>query len=183
MAVKSPRRQKPGRQSLPASMDFHLGKATAGSIVNVKSVPANMIITRTYKEALGEAPANMPDTPDSEEGGCGAGLELERKWGTPQMHFNRKYLKNTLSSDGNSVDIKEDELRPLHAAASVSVAAHHEDKLSLCSNSTSYTKRVSDSLRRSFRTLKSDLSELRPFSRKKTPVYTTATVAAKPAKQ
>lgn len=185
MAVKSPRRQKPGRQSLPASMDFHLGKATSGSIVNVKSVPANMIITRTYKEALGEASstaANIPDTPDSEEGSCGAGLEMERKWGTPQLHFNRKYLKNTLSSDGNSVDIKEDELRPLHAAASVSVAAHHEDKLSLCSNSTSYTKRVSDSLRRSFRTLKSDLSELRPFSRKKTPVYTTATVA-KSAKQ
>lgn len=157
-------------------MDFHLGKATSGSIVNVKSVPANMIITRTYKEALGEV---EPATPDSEEGSSGAGvagLELERKWGTPQLHFNRKYLKNTLNSDGNNVDVKEDELRPLHVVgAAGSGAAAHEDKLSLCSNSTSYTKRVSDSLRRSFRTLKSDLSELRPFARKKTTVYTTAT--------
>lgn len=166
-------------------MDFSLGKAT-GSIVNVKSVPPNMIITRNYTESMGNASAaatavSIPDTPDSEEGVCGAGLELERKWGTPQLHFNRKYLKNTLSSDGNSVDIKEDELRPLHAAGSVSVAAH-EDKLSLCSNSASYTKRVSDTLRRSFRALKSDLSELRPFSRKKTTVYTTAQVA-KTAKQ
>lgn len=156
-------------------MDFHMGKVTPGSMVNVKSVPANMIITRTYKEALGEV---EPATPDSEEGSCGAGaagLELERKWGTPQLHFNRKYLKNTLNSDGNSVDVKEDELRPLHAVGAAGGVAVHEDKLSLCSNSTSYTKRVSDSLRRSFRTLKSDLSELRPFARKKTTIYTTAT--------
>ncbi|KAH8421126.1 hypothetical protein KR222_006736, partial [Zaprionus bogoriensis] len=177
MAVKSPRRLKPARQSLPANMDFHhagVGAGASVSAINGKSVPANMIITRTYKEAIGEVPAaatSTPATPDSEEGSLG--LELERKWGTPQLHFNRKYLKNSLPlSDGNSLDAREDELRPLEVAGSAGAAAH-EDKISLCSNSTSYTRRVSDTLRRSFRSLKSELSEMRPFARKKTTVYTT----------
>lgn len=165
MAVKSPRHVKPARQSLPLSVDYH----TRSNGVNGKSVPASMIITRTYKEALGEI---TPSTPDAEDENS-AGADLERKWGTPQMHFNRKYLRNTLNAEGNGsgVDLKEDELRPLQETR-LSAGAN-EDKLSLCSNSTSYTKRVSDSLRRSFRSLKSDLIELRPFARKKIPVYAT----------
>ncbi|XP_034490709.1 uncharacterized protein LOC117794240 [Drosophila innubila] len=166
MAVKSPRHLKPARQSLPVSADYQ----TRSNGVNAKSVPANMIITRTYKEALGEPVT--PSTPDAEEE-TGSGVDLERKWGTPQLHFNRKYLRNTLNAEGNVVDCKEDELRPLQETRSS--AGANEDKLSLCSNSTSYTKKVSDSLRRSFRSLKSDLIELRPFARKKTPVYTTTT--------
>ncbi|KAM8718486.1 hypothetical protein ACLKA7_001657 [Drosophila subpalustris] len=167
MAVKSPRHVKPVRQSLPLNMDYQM--RSNGVNGNGKSVPANMIITRTYKEALGE-----PSTPDAEEENA-AGLDLERKWGTPQLHFNRKYLKNTLNAEGIAVDPKEDELSPLQETRSM--AAANEDKLSLCSNSTSYTKKVSDSLRRSFRSLKSDLIELRPFTKKKTPVCTTATDA------
>ncbi|XP_064556138.1 uncharacterized protein LOC135440736 [Drosophila montana] len=177
LAVKSTRRPKPVRQSLPQPLDY---KQTKHVGVNGKSVPASMIITRTYKEALGEvAPAAAtPDTPDSEEN-SGALFEMERKWGTPQLHFNRKYLRNTTSDDPKNVDPKEDELRPLHGTHSS--AGAHEDKLSLCSNSTSYTKKVSDSLRRSFRSLKSDLIELRPFAKKKaTPKTATprATAAA-----
>lgn len=148
------------------SMDYQ----TRSNGVNGKSVPANMIITRTYKEALGEPVT--PSTPDPDEEN-GTGLDLERKWGTPQLHFNRKYLRTTLNAEGNIVEPKEDELSPLQETRSSAMA--NEDKLSLCSNSTSYTKKVSDSLRRSFRSLKSDLIELRPFARKKTPVYATTT--------
>ncbi|XP_030568049.1 uncharacterized protein LOC115767841 [Drosophila novamexicana] len=175
MAVKSPRRLKPVRQSLPQPLDY---KQTKHVGVNGKSVPASMIITRTYKEALGEvAPAaTTPDTPDSEENG-GAVFEMERKWGTPQLHFNRKYLKSTPSDDPKNPDTKEDELRPLHGATRSSTGAH-EDKLSLCSNSTSYTKKVSDSLRRSFRSLKTDLIELRPFAKKKTTPKTSTAATA-----
>ncbi|EDX16951.1 EG:100G10.2 [Drosophila simulans] len=168
LAVKSPRRAKPPRQSLPQPVD--LEQAPNGG-VNVKSVPTNMIITRTYKEAIGEVAKADVASPDSEEDpaaadGTGAigtdgagGVELERKWGTPQLHFNRKYLRNTL----NDATPAEDELRPLAADLR---NGHGDDKLSQCSNSTSYTKKVSDSLRRSFRALKADIVELRPFSKK-----------------
>lgn len=114
-----------------------------------------------------------PETPDSEE--SGPGLELERKWGTPQLHFNRKYLNNTSSDVSNNSDAKEDILCPLQETRA-SVQAANEDKLSTCSNSTSYTKKVSNSLRRSIRSLKYDLMDLRPFAKKKS----TAT-PAKPA--
>ncbi|KAH8387588.1 hypothetical protein KR093_008072 [Drosophila rubida] len=174
MAVKSPRRLKPARQSLPAGVDYH----TRSNGVNGKSVPANMIITRTYKEALGEvsaasAPAT-PTTPDGDDENGGAVADLERKWGTPQLHFNRKYLRNTLNAEGNASgsEGKDDELRPLQETRSM--AGANEDKLSLCSNSTSYTKKFSNSLRRSFRSLKTDLIELRPFSKKKTSVLATS---------
>ncbi|KAH8286994.1 hypothetical protein KR054_000417, partial [Drosophila jambulina] len=164
LAVKSPRRAKPPRQSLP-SQPVDLEQAPNGGI-NGKSVPANMIITRTYKEAIGEVvAAQTPSeaaTPDAEDEAVASGNgvpELERKWGTPQLHFNRKYLRNTL----NESTPLEDELRPL---AGDLRNGHGDDKLSLCSNSTSYTKKVSDSLRRSFRALKADIVELRPFHKK-----------------
>ncbi|XP_052849413.1 uncharacterized protein LOC128260443 isoform X2 [Drosophila gunungcola] len=170
LAVKSPRRAKPPRQSLPHPVDL---EQTANGGVNGKSVPTSMIITRTYKEAIGEATAAQANkaevaTLNSEEdvvasgdgdGDGAGGLELERKWGTPQLHFNRKYLRNTL----NDSTPLEDELRPL---AGDLRNGHGDDKLSQCSNSTSYTKKVSDSLRRSFRALKADLVEMRPFSKK-----------------
>ncbi|XP_017054833.1 uncharacterized protein LOC108097199 [Drosophila ficusphila] len=167
VAVKSPRRAKPPRQSLPQPADL---EQTANGGGNGKSVPTSMIITRTYKEAIGEAAADSraeAAAPDSEEdaaaGGGGAdgsgAPELVRKWGTPQLHFNRKYLRNTL----NDSSPLEDELRPLAADLR---NGHGDDKLSQCSNSTSYTKKVSDSLRRSFRALKADIVEMRPFSRK-----------------
>ncbi|KAH8411568.1 hypothetical protein KR215_006886 [Drosophila sulfurigaster] len=180
MAVKSPRRLKPARQSLPAGVDYHTRSNSNG--VNGKSVPANMIITRTYKEALGEVSTSAPGTPGTPDGDdCnGAVPDLERKWGTPQLHFNRKYLRNTLNAESNG-DVKDDELRPLQETRSM--AGGNEDKLSLCSNSTSYTKKVSNSLRRSFRSLKTDLIELRPFSKKKNPVLTTTPATAKTSKQ
>nr|XP_016942415.1 uncharacterized protein LOC108019168 isoform X1 [Drosophila suzukii] len=165
LAVKSPRRAKPPRQSLPQPVDL---EQTPNGGVNGKSVPTSMIITRTYKEAIGEVTAQTKEavaTPDSEEdavsagGGGDGGLELERKWGTPQLHFNRKYLRNTL----NDSTPAEDELRPL---ATDLRNGNGDDKLSQCSNSTSYTKKVSDSLRRSFRALKADIVEMRPFSKK-----------------
>ncbi|XP_016952121.1 uncharacterized protein LOC108025934 [Drosophila biarmipes] len=165
LAVKSPRRVKPPRQSLPQPTEL---EQTANGGVNGKSVPTNMIITRTYKEAIGEVAAQSKEagaTPDEEEdaasagGGGDGGLELERKWGTPQLHFNRKYLRNTL----NDTTPVEDELRPLAADLR---NGHGDDKLSQCSNSTSYTKKVSDSLRRSFRALKADIVDMRPFGKK-----------------
>ncbi|KAH8357387.1 hypothetical protein KR200_005930 [Drosophila serrata] len=164
LAVKSPRRAKPPRQSLP-SQPVDLEQAPNGGI-NGKSVPSNMIITRTYKEAIGEVvaaqtPSEMasPDTEDDSVASGNGMPELERKWGTPQLHFNRKYLRNTL----NDSTPLEDELRPL---AGDLRNGHGDDKLSLCSNSTSYTKKVSDSLRRSFRALKADIVEMRPFHKK-----------------
>ncbi|XP_034671215.1 uncharacterized protein LOC117903364 isoform X1 [Drosophila subobscura] len=169
LAVKSPRRAKPPRQSLPVPIDY---EQTKNAGVNGKSVPANMIITRTYKEGMGVVDVEMEpegdgdatvSTPDSEDDpNTSNGLELERKWGTPQLHFNRKYLRNILSE--GAAGQQEDELRPLSSDR----RGHGEDKLSLCSNSNSYTKKVSDSLRKSFRALKADIIELRPFAKKST---------------
>ncbi|ALC48778.1 CG2681 [Drosophila busckii] len=150
VAVNSPRRIKPARQSAPMAIDYQQSGNVA---VNGKSVPASMIITRTYKEALGET--------GTEE--C---QELERKWGTPQLHFNRKYLRNSSSAEASTPAAAEDVLTPLTDKRSA--ALYNEDKLSLCSN-TSYTKKVSQSLRRSFRTLKVELAELRPFAKKSSP--------------
>ncbi|KPU75371.1 uncharacterized protein Dana_GF22449, isoform B [Drosophila ananassae] len=161
LEVKSPRRAKPPRQSLPPQPVDHDPTKIVG--VNGKSVPTSMIITRTYKEAMGEIVA--AETPT--DGSSSTNLEeetpeIERKWGTPQLHFNRKYLRNTLNETANTPD--QDELRPL--ASDVLRNGHGDDKLSLCSNSTSYTKKVSDSLRKSFRALKADIVEMRPFSKK-----------------
>ncbi|KAH8246450.1 hypothetical protein KR026_012301 [Drosophila bipectinata] len=162
LEVKSPRRAKPPRQSLPPQpVDYDATKIVG---VNGKSVPTSMIITRTYKEAMGEVLAAETPTegtssstnPEEET------PEIERKWGTPQLHFNRKYLKNTLNDAGNTPD--QDELRPL--ASDVLRNGNGDDKLSMCSNSTSYTKKVSDTLRKSFRALKADIVEMRPFSKK-----------------
>ncbi|XP_017147797.1 uncharacterized protein LOC108159214 isoform X2 [Drosophila miranda] len=162
LAVKSPRRAKPPRQSLPVPIDY---EQTKNAGVNGKSVPPNMIITRTYKEGMGEVevevePTATAGTPNSEDDpNANNGVELERKWGTPQLHFNRKYLRNTLNDAGGQ---QEDELRPLADER----RGLGDDKLSLCSNSTSYTKKVSDSLRKSFRALKADFIEMRPFAKK-----------------
>ncbi|KAH8408980.1 hypothetical protein KR009_004752 [Drosophila setifemur] len=162
LEVKSPRRAKPPRQCAPSvPVDYEQTKNVG---VNGKSVPSNMIITRTYKEGMGEVEAQTPSdaaTPDSSVGGIpDLELELERKWGTPQLHFNRKYLRNNLN---DATTPAEDELRPL---ASDLRNGHGDDKLSLCSNGTSYTKKVSESLRKSFRALKADIVDMRPFGKK-----------------
>ncbi|XP_068158887.1 uncharacterized protein [Drosophila tropicalis] len=182
LAVKSPRRivTKPARQSQSLNMEY---KPLQNAGVNGKSIPTSMIITRTFKEAVAEvqqAAKNEPSTPDS-TGDDNASQELERKWGTPQLHFNRKYLRNTWT-EGQQ---QEDELGPLASDLSPNGRQDNgEDKLSLCSNTTSYTKKVSDTLRKSFRALKTDIIELRPFHKNKntkavtaTPVGTTGTAA------
>lgn len=174
MAVRSPRHSKPMRQSLPQPLNYQQTKIAG---VNGKSVPPCMIITRTYKEAIGEvaSTAAAPVTPDGEASESGTSLELERKWGTPLLHFNRKYL-NTCSDVSNNADAKDDVLRPLHEPRA-SLQVVNDDKLSMCSNSTSYTKKVSNSLRRSIRSLKCDLMELRPFAKKKSTATTTKATA------
>ncbi|EDW07663.2 uncharacterized protein Dmoj_GI15871 [Drosophila mojavensis] len=175
MAVRSPRHSKPMRQSLPQPLNYQQPKIAG---VNGKSVPPCMIITRTYKEAIGEVAdtAVAPVTPDGETSESGTSLELERKWGTPQLHFNRKYL-NTCSDVSNDANAKEDVLRPLHEPHA-SLQAVNDDKLSMCSNSTSYTKKISSSLRRSIRSLKCDLVEMRPFAKKKSTATTAKATAS-----
>ncbi|XP_017870424.1 PREDICTED: uncharacterized protein LOC108618797 [Drosophila arizonae] len=175
MAVRSPRHSKPMRQSLPQPLNYQQPKIAG---VNGKSVPPCMIITRTYKEAIGEVAdtAVAPVTPDGETSESGTSLELERKWGTPQLHFNRKYL-NTCSDVSNDADAKEDVLRPLHEPHA-SLQVGNDDKLSMCSNTTSYTKKVSNSLRRSIRSLKCDLMEMRPFAKKKSTATTAKATAS-----
>ncbi|XP_030378485.1 uncharacterized protein LOC115627077 isoform X2 [Scaptodrosophila lebanonensis] len=176
VTVKSPRRAKPPRRQ-PQPIDHQQTHVTG---VNVKGVPASMIITRTYKEAMGMQPDETTSTSgstsaltspttekmggesDSEETSIGTSAEPERKWGTPQLHFNRKYLKNSTSDTSGQLMGGDDELRPL----ANDPFGSPDDKLSLCSTNTSYKKKVSDTLRKSFRAIKTDIIEMRPFSKK-----------------
>lgn len=75
-----------------------------------------MIITRTYKEAMGEiVAAETPTDGTSSSNQEEETPEILRNWGTPQLHFNRKYLRNTLNDAANTPD--QDELRPLASDA------------------------------------------------------------------
>ncbi|XP_075158840.1 uncharacterized protein LOC142232026 isoform X2 [Haematobia irritans] len=83
---------------------------------------------------------------------------IAKKWGTPQLNFNRKYLKGNATSSDNSSSTDE---------SPKSTKLPNDDKISI--TSTSYKKRMSNTLRKSFRSLKSDLIEMKPFGKKSSP--------------
>ncbi|TMW43499.1 hypothetical protein DOY81_011422 [Sarcophaga bullata] len=152
--------------------------------VNLKNVPSDVIVTRRlddipFADNASTVASTIDGTSEDEldkmkreyyqsleakkkrDSGSDTDPEFEafiaKKWGTPQLHFNRKYLKpNTTSSDGSSSDE-----RPL------SPRSPNDDKISI--TSVSYKKRVSNTLRKSFRNLKTDLIEMKPFGKKGSP--------------
>ncbi|XP_023295911.2 uncharacterized protein LOC111678724 [Lucilia cuprina] len=185
LEVKSPRRSRALRAISPDNgnhpIDFQLTQIQG---VNLKNVPSDVILTRRLDDipfadntsmATSTADGTSEDEMDKmkreyyksleakkkRDSGSDTDPEFEafiaKKWGTPQLHFNRKYLKpNTTSSDGSS-----SEEHPL------SPKSPNDDKISI--TSVSYKKRVSNTLRKSFRSLKTDLIEMKPFGRKGSP--------------
>lgn len=186
MEVKSPRRSRAFRAVSPNSGNIPIDfKQTQIQGVNLKNVPSDVIVTRrlddipfadnastvastigcstsedeidrmkrTYYESL--------EAKKKRDSGSDTDPEFEafiaKKWGTPQLHFNRKYLKpNVTSSDCSSSD--EHPLSPRSPT---------DDKISI--TSVSYKKRMSNTLRKSFRTLKTDIIEMKPFGKKSSP--------------
>ncbi|XP_073833168.1 uncharacterized protein isoform X2 [Musca autumnalis] len=185
LEVKTPRKSRNWRGVSPNGklpIDF---QQTNIEGVNLKNVPSDVIVTRR----LDDIPfADTESTISESVGGISSEDELEKskrefyakleakkkrdsgsdtdpefeafiakKWGTPQLHFNRKYLKgNATSSDASSSD---------DSPKSPKMA--NDDKISI--TSTSYKKRMSNTLRKSFRSLKTDLYEMKPFGKKSSP--------------
>ncbi|XP_067641459.1 uncharacterized protein [Eurosta solidaginis] len=168
LKVKTSQRSSPTRSVHPT--DF---QQTQIEGVNLKSVPAEVIVTRKLKdipyvdnssadvtprsggaqsaEGVSEAEGERVKVKNiyngkfsSNDSGSESDPEFEafiaKKWGTPQLHFNRKFLKNT-SNESNSAD-------------DVDSSRRLDDKISVTSTSTSYKKRVTNSLRKSFRSFK-----------------------------
>ncbi|XP_065364567.1 uncharacterized protein LOC135957701 [Calliphora vicina] len=187
LEVKSPRRSRALRAISPDNgnhpIDFQLTQIQG---VNLKKVPSDVILTRrlddipfadtastvaSTNEATSEdemdkmkreyyQSVEAKKKRDSDDSDTDPEFEafIAKKWGTPQLHFNRKYLKpNATSSDGSSSE--EHPLSPRSPTAA--------DKISI--TSVSYKKRVSNTLRKSFRSLKSDLIEMKPFGKKSSP--------------
>ncbi|XP_036318326.1 uncharacterized protein LOC118733160 [Rhagoletis pomonella] len=178
--IKTPRKVRSSQRSSPNSgvhpTDF---QQTQIEGVNLKSVPAEVIVTRKLDDIpyadnstaatprSGGAPATegVSETEgeqvkvkniyngkfSSNESGSESDPEFEafiaKKWGTPQLHFNRKFLKNN-SDESNSTDEAAGSLRRLDRRFVP------DDKISVTSTSTSYKKRVTNSLRKSFRGFK-----------------------------
>lgn len=183
--VKSPRRSRALRAVSPSNgnhpIDFQLTQIQG---VNLKKIPSDSIVTRKLDDipfadnasTVGSTSAGTSEdeidkikrdyyksleAKKKRDSGSDTDPEFEafiaKKWGTPQLHFNRKYLKpNTTSSDGSSSD--EHPLSPKSPT---------DDKISI--TSVSYKKRVSNTLRKSFRNLKTDLIEMKPFGKKGSP--------------
>ncbi|XP_013099299.1 uncharacterized protein LOC106081691 [Stomoxys calcitrans] len=185
LEVKTPRRSRGWRNigsngKLP--IDF---QQTNIEGVNLKNVPSDVIVTRR----MDDIPFADTDSIMTAMGGVSSDDEIEKskrefyekleakkkrdsgsdtdpefeafiakKWGTPQLNFNRKYLKgNATSSDTSSSTDDSPKTSKLPT----------DDKISI--TSTSYKKRMTNTLRKSFRSLKSDLIEMKPFGKKSSP--------------
>ncbi|XP_061386693.1 E3 ubiquitin-protein ligase Siah2-like [Musca vetustissima] len=186
LEVKTPRKSRTWRSVSPNGklpIDF---QQTNIQGVNLKNVPSDVIVTRrlddipyadtesTISESVGGGISSEDELEKSKrefyakleakkkrDSGSDTDPEFEafiaKKWGTPQLHFNRKYLKgNATSSDASSSD---------DSPKSPKMA--NDDKISI--TSTSYKKRMSNTLRKSFRSLKTDLIEMKPFGKKSSP--------------
>lgn len=177
--IKTPRKLRNSLRNSPHTgihpTDF---QQTQIEGVNLKGVPAEVIVTRKLDD-IPFADNSIADTPhsggaqsaegvsetedervkvkniykgkfSSNESGSESDPEFEafiaKKWGTPQLHFNRKFLKNN-SNESNSTD----EASSLHR---LDRRFMPDDKISVTSTSTSYKKRVTNSLRKSFRGFK-----------------------------
>uniref|UniRef100_W8BDB3 RING-type E3 ubiquitin transferase n=1 Tax=Ceratitis capitata TaxID=7213 RepID=W8BDB3_CERCA len=177
--IKTPRKSRNSLRSSPHTgihpTDF---QQTQIEGVNLKSVPAEVIVTRklddipyvdnssaaTPRSAGGQSAEGVSETEgervkvksiyngkfSSNESGSESDPEFEafiaKKWGTPQLHFNRKFLKNH-SNESNSAD-------EVGSSGKLDRSYAPDDKISVTSTSTSYKKRVTNSLRKSFRGFK-----------------------------
>ncbi|XP_053948781.1 uncharacterized protein LOC128857177 isoform X2 [Anastrepha ludens] len=177
--IKTPRKSRNSQRSSPNTgvhpTDF---QQTQIEGVNLKSVPADVIVTRklddipyadnssgaTPKSGGAQSTEGVSETDgervklkniyngkfSSNESGSESDPEFEafiaKKWGTPQLHFNRKFLKNN-SDESNSTEEAD-------SARRFDRRFVPDDKISVTSTSTSYKKRVTNSLRKSFRGFK-----------------------------
>lgn len=185
LEVKTPRRSRCWRNVSPNGklpIDF---QQTNIEGVNLKNVPSDVIVTRRTDDipfadtesvvtSVGAVSSEDEiekskrefyeklDAKKKRDSGSDTDPEFEafiaKKWGTPQLNFNRKYLKgNATSSDGSSSADDSPKSPKLPT----------DDKISI--TSTSYKKRMSNTLRKSFRSLKTDLIEMKPFGKKSSP--------------
>ncbi|XP_037937099.1 uncharacterized protein LOC119670768 [Teleopsis dalmanni] len=194
LEVKSPRKQKPARNSQTSTVlhpiDFQQTQIEGS---NLKNVPSEIIVTRKMDDIPYADNATTPTStgtafssedeldrirrrynrrlegkPNESDSDSDPEFEafIAKKWGTPQLHFNRKYLKNP-SSDSSSVDDTA-VMRFKNGDTLTKMDKKFEtaDKVSISSTSTSYTKKVTNTLRKSFRSLKAPIIELKPFSKK-----------------
>lgn len=183
--MKTPRRSRCWRNVSPNGklpIDF---QQTNIEGVNLKNVPSDVIVTRRTDDipfadtesvvtSVGAVSSEDEiekskrefyeklDAKKKRDSGSDTDPEFEafiaKKWGTPQLNFNRKYLKgNATSSDGSSSADDSPKSPKLPT----------DDKISI--TSTSYKKRMSNTLRKSFRSLKTDLIEMKPFGKKSSP--------------
>ncbi|XP_054088206.1 uncharacterized protein LOC105208783 isoform X1 [Zeugodacus cucurbitae] len=173
--IKTPRKLRSSLRNSPHTgihpTDF---QQTQIEGVNLKGVPAEVIVTRklddipfadnSTADTSAQSAEGVSETEgervkvksiykgkfSSNESGSESDPEFEafiaKKWGTPQLHFNRKFLKNN-SNESNTTD----EADSLHRLDRRFVP---DDKISVTSTSTSYKKRVTNSLRKSFRGFK-----------------------------
>lgn len=179
--VKTPRRSQVLRNTTLNNLPINY-QQTQIQGVNLKNVPADVIVTRnsnnlTSADSVVDCMASENDAHKMKHGyheklaakknrGSGSDTDPEfealiaKKWGTPQLNFNCKYLKVNNSSDSSSNEGSNGLKKTSKTIAS--------DRMSLASTNTSYKKKMTNTLRKSFRSLKTDISEMKPFGKKST---------------
>uniref|UniRef100_A0A1A9VD56 RING-type E3 ubiquitin transferase n=1 Tax=Glossina austeni TaxID=7395 RepID=A0A1A9VD56_GLOAU len=179
--VKTPRRSQVLRNTTLNSLPINY-QQTQIQGVNLKNVPADVIVTRnsnnlTFADSVVDCMASENDANKTKHGyheklaakknrdsGSDTDPEFEalidKKWGTPQLNFNCKYLKVNNSSDSSSNEGSNGLKKTSKTIAS--------DRMSSASTNTSYKKKMTNTLRKSFRSLKTDISEMKPFGKKST---------------
>lgn len=160
--------------------------------VNLKNVPADVIVTRKVEDLPyidsskhhksrhtddnKRSPSNVTSHTNvsAEESESDPEIEayIAKKWGTPQLNFNRKYLKSSVSNDSSSSSgssnqsSEKDECRKGHKCRFVNDVSQVGVAATSRSSYKMRTKNMKSSLRKSFKNLKTDIIEMKPFGRK-----------------
>ncbi|XP_055912668.1 uncharacterized protein LOC129946481 isoform X2 [Eupeodes corollae] len=167
--IKSPKKNKGFKRTFRKHpIDFQQTKIEGA---NLKCVPAGVIVTRRPDDPV---VTNKPSEKEEEEDDVDSSSEedsefeayIEKNWGTPQMNFNRKYLRNYVSKESSSSSGSSN----LSSSAAVvvddgrvNIPQRHACEVS---GTKTKMKNVTSSLRKSFRSLRTDIIDLKkPFTK------------------
>lgn len=165
--IKSPKRNKGLKRTFRKHpIDF---QQTNFEGANLKCVPAGVIVTRRPDDPPNTETKAKDETLEDElssstEDDSEFEAYIEKNWGTPQMNFNRKYLRNYVfkessSSSGSSNNVSTSNIDD----GRVNNPHRHACEASGTKNKM---RNVTSSLRKSFRSLRTDIIDLKkPFTK------------------
>ncbi|XP_055843924.1 uncharacterized protein LOC129910530 isoform X2 [Episyrphus balteatus] len=161
--IKSPKKKGHKRTFRKHPIDFQQTNIEGN---NLKSVPAGVIVTRRPDDPV--AISKVKETEDDELSSSEEDSEfeayIEKNWGTPQMNFNRKYLRNYVFKEGGSSSSGSSNLSG--SVADDGRVNNPQRHACEASGTKTRMKNVTSSLRKSFRSLRTDIIDLKkPFAK------------------